>query len=115
MNATTPGDLGFAHFIAQTDALGKVLLVILLAMSLMSWVIIAAKGVSLMVRRKRSLRFLNFFWNATSLDAVAAEIRTHGANDPFSHLTAHAMQAQSHHARYGAAKLEEAGASAALK
>ena len=55
--------------------------------------------------------FLNFFWNATSLDAVAGEIATHGARDPFSHLTGHAMQAQAHHARYGAAKLEEAGSS----
>ena len=32
-------------------------------------------------------------------------------DDPFSHLTSHAMQAQAHHARYGAAKLEEAGTS----
>ncbi|CAG0950644.1 partial Tol-Pal system protein TolQ, partial [Anaerolineae bacterium] len=29
--------------------------------------------------------------------------------DPFSHLTSHAMHARDHHARYGAAKLEEAG------
>ena len=30
-------------------------------------------------------------------------------HDPFSHVTSHAMQAQQHHARYGAAKLAEAG------
>jgi biopolymer transport protein ExbB len=44
-----------------------------------------------------------------SLEAVAAEIAAHGVREPFSHLTAHAMQAQAHHARFGAAKLEEAG------
>jgi biopolymer transport protein ExbB len=103
--------LGFGHFIGQSDAVGKTLLAILIVMSVASWAIIAIKGVSLIVRRKRSNAFLQFFWNATSLDAVAGEIATHGARDPFSHLTAHAMQAQAHHAKYGAAKLEEAGSS----
>lgn len=102
-------ELGFAHFIGQADTLAKVLLALLLLMSVASWAIIAVKGVSLVVRKGRARAFLNFFWNATSLDAVAAEIGTHGARDPFSHLTAHAMHAQAHHARYGAAKLEEAG------
>jgi len=103
--------LGFGHFIAQADVVGKTLLAILVLMSIASWAIIAIKGVSLLARRGRSSAFLNFFWNATSLDAVAGEIATHGARDPFSHLTAHAMQAQAHHAKYGAAKLEEAGSS----
>jgi len=103
--------LGFGHFIAQSDVVGKTLLVILIIMSVLSWVIIALKGAALVTRKGRSNSFLNFFWNATSLEAVAAEITTHGARDPFSHLTAHAMQAQAHHAKYGAAKLEEAGTS----
>lgn len=102
-------EMGFAHFIAQSDAVGKGLFVILVVMSLVSWSLIVIKGVALMRRQKRSKSFLNFFWNATSLDAVQHEIATHGASEPFAHLTAHAMHAQAHHARYGAAKLEEAG------
>ena len=109
MNVNAESTLGFGHFIAQSDAVGKTLLVVLVAMSVLSWIIIVIKGLTLAVRKKRSSAFLNFFWNATSLDAVAHEIATHGAHDPFSHLTSHAMQAQTHHARYGAAKLEEAG------
>jgi biopolymer transport protein ExbB len=105
------GSLGFGHFISQADMVGKALLLILIAMSVASWAIIAMKGVSLHLRKGRSHTFLNFFWNATSLESVAAEITTHGARDPFSHLTAHAMQAQAHHAKYGASKLEEAGSS----
>ena len=108
---TADASLGFGHFIAQSDVVGKTLLVILIIMSVLSWVIIAIKGATLITRKGRSSSFLNFFWNATSLEAVAAEITTHGARDPFSHLTAHAMQAQAHHAKYGAAKLEEAGTS----
>ncbi len=110
MNAETT-TLGIGHFLAQSDVVGKTLLAILILMSVASWAIIAIKGVSQLARHGRSHAFLNFFWNATSLDAVAGEISTHGARDPFSHLTAHAMQAQAHHAKYGAAKLEEAGSS----
>ena len=101
--------LGFGHFIAQSDGLGKTLLAILVLMSVVSWAVIAIKGLTLVTRKRRSVAFLNFFWNATSLESVAAEIATHGAHDPFSHLTSHAMHAQAHHAKYGAAKLEEAG------
>jgi biopolymer transport protein ExbB len=109
MSVNTETTLGFTHFIAQSDAVGKTLLAILVLMSVVSWAILALKGLTLVLRRGRSQAFLDFFWNATSLDAVAAEIATHGARDPFSHLTSHAMHAQAHHARYGAAKLEEAG------
>jgi biopolymer transport protein ExbB len=100
---------GFGHFIAQSDAVGKFLLGVLVVMSVVSWGLIAAKGIAQLLRNKRSTAFLDFFWNARSLDAVQAELNTHGAHDPFSHLSAHALHAQAHHARYGAAKLAEAG------
>ena len=101
--------LGFGHFIGQADAVGKTLLAILLIMSVLSWALILIKGLTQMVRTKRSDKFLSFFWNARSLQEVGGEINTHGVNEPFGHLTAHAMHAQAHHAKYGAAKLEEAG------
>jgi biopolymer transport protein ExbB len=107
MNAES--GLGFAHFIAQSDAVGKTLLVLLLAMSVLTWIIIALKGLAQGARQRRSRQFLDFFWNARSLDEVQGEIVAHGARDPFSHLAAHALQASRHHARYGAAKLAEAG------
>lgn len=101
--------MGFVHFIAQSDFVGKSLLAILVLMSAISWVLIAVKGLTQVIRKQRSEKFLGFFWNARSLDEVSAEISTHGVNEPFAHLTAHAINAQSHHARYGAAKLSEAG------
>lgn len=101
--------LGFAHFIAKADVVGKALLVMLIAMSAVSWTLIAMRGIALQLRKRRSAKFVSFFWNASTLEEVADEIATHGAHDPFSHLTAHAMHAQRHHARYGAAKLAEAG------
>jgi len=101
--------MGFGHFIAQSDAVGKGLLVILIGMSVLSWALIGIKGLTQLLRTRRSETFLSFFWNARSLDEVAGEIATHGVRDPFGHLTAHAIHARQHHARYGAAKLEEAG------
>ncbi|WP_165456661.1 MotA/TolQ/ExbB proton channel family protein [Aquabacterium lacunae] len=106
---STAPELGFAHFISQTDAVGQGLFGILVVMSIISWGLIVTRGVALYLRQKRSRAFLDFFWNATSLEAVQQEIQTHGVQEPFAHLTAHAMNAQAHHARYGAAKLEEAG------
>lgn len=108
VNPAVP-EMGFGHFIRQTDMVGQGLFVILVLMSLISWALIITKGVGLMLRQQRSKTFLNFFWNATSLEAVQHEITTHGVSEPFAHLTSHAMHAQAHHARYGAAKLEEAG------
>ena len=101
--------LGFGHFLAQSDFVSRTLLGILLLMSVVSWALIVSKGISQLLRRARSERFLQMFWNASSLQAVQHEITTHGVRDPFAHLTAHAMHAQVHHARYGSAKLEEAG------
>ncbi|GAA4342256.1 MotA/TolQ/ExbB proton channel family protein [Pigmentiphaga soli] len=107
MNPTP--QLGFEHFITQTDGLGKALFAILVVMSLATWYLIIVKAVSNARTRRRSNAFMQHFWNATSLEAVDREITTHGANDPFSHLTSHALYARQHHARFGAAKLEEAG------
>ena len=103
--------MGFGHFITQSDAVGKTLLAILVLMSVASWALIVIKGVTQILRSRRSDKFLNFFWNARSLDEVDAEIRTHGGADPFGHPAAHAIHAQAHHAKYGAAKLQEAGTS----
>jgi biopolymer transport protein ExbB len=104
-----PVTLGFGHFIAQSDMVSKTLLGILLLMSIVSWALIVSKGISQMLRKARSDKFLQMFWNASSLHAVQHEIATHGVRDPFAHLAAHAMHAQAHHARYGSSKLEEAG------
>lgn len=106
---TPPPAPGIGHFIAQSDAVGHTLLVLLVLMSIASWAIIVAKGVAQALRARRSRAFLDQFWNASTLDEVRAELQTHGARDPFSHLSAHALHAQAHHARHGAAKLAEAG------
>ena len=101
--------LGFGHFLQQSDIVARVLLAVLAIMSAISWYLIVYKGISQVVRQKRSKKFLDFFWSATSLEAVQNELTVHGVREPFGHLTAHSLHAQAHHAKFGAAKLEEAG------
>ena len=101
--------LGFGHFLRNADIVVTVLLVVLAVMSATSWYLIVMKGVSQIVRQNRSRKFLTFFWSATSLEAVQHELSVHGAREPFSRLTAHSLNAQAHHEKFGAAKLEEAG------
>ena len=57
--------LGFGHFLQQSDIVARVLLVILVVMSAISWYLIVYKGISLIIRQKRSKKFLDFFWSAT--------------------------------------------------
>ncbi len=101
--------MGFGHFLAQSDIVAKVLLAVLAIMSAISWYLIVHKGISQIVRTARSRKFLAFFWGATSLEEVQRELTVHGVHEPFGHLTAHSLHAQAHHAKFGAAKLEEAG------
>jgi biopolymer transport protein ExbB len=109
--AATPAgpDMGFLHFVTQSDTLGKALFGILVVMSLITWYLIIVKAINNMRIRHRSSSFLHKFWNASSLTQVENEIATHGARDPFSHLASHAIHASAHHAQYGTTRLADAG------
>src|SRR5947207_15865466 len=91
--------LGFGHFLQQSDIVIKALLAILAIMSAISWYLIVYKGISQVVRQKRSKAFLDFFWSATSFEAVQNEPNFNGVREPFGHLTAHSLNAQAHHAQ----------------
>ena len=104
--------LGFGHFMAQSDALGQTLLVVLLAMSVLTWAVIALKGVAQTLQRRRSQRFLERFWDAASLQQVEVDLAAQACDegrDPFSRLTQQALHAQAHHARHGTSRLADAG------
>lgn len=104
--------LGFSDFLAQTDAVGKAAILVLLAMSLASWYLIITKTFQILGARARARQFLELFWNAPSLQAVGNHLATHPASDPFSRLTSQAISAVRHHERHGAGRLNDAGSAA---
>ena len=88
-----PTQLGFAHFIAQADGLAHFLLVVLLAMSVITWYLIVSKSLANRRMKKHAEAFLARFWDAPDLAAVADYLQNHGVSDPFSHLTHHGLKA----------------------
>lgn len=101
--------LGMAHFLAQTDAIGKVLLVILVVMSIATWYLILAKSLQTLSARRRTERFLAAFWNAPSLQAVERQLTEQPPDEPFSRLAYHAVAASRLHARRETDGLAAAG------
>ena len=101
--------IGFAHFLEQTDTVGKVILTLLLLMSVTTWYLIATKAWVVFLLRRRTQRFLNTFWDSPSLQAVATHLEEHHPDEPFSHLAWHGIVATRHHQRHGANKLNESG------
>jgi len=93
----------------QTDVLGKSLFITLMLMSCVTWYLIFSKTITTVHLRKRTRQFLSTFWNAPSLTQVENEVITHGLQEPFSHLTIHAIFAQRHHRQYGMPRLAQAG------
>jgi biopolymer transport protein ExbB len=103
--------IGFAHFLGGADGVAKTILVMMLLASVVSWYLIATKAVSNALARRRSERFLDFFWNAPSMDVVAARLEDKHPDEPFAHLAYHGIAASRHHERHGVNRLNEAGTS----
>ena len=87
--------VGFAHFLAQTDAVGGALLVFLLLMSVASWYLIVTKALAQWMERQRSARFLDTFRDSPSLGTVQRLLAQDAPREPFSHLAWRATAA--HH------------------
>lgn len=61
MDASTAGGLGFAHFLAQTDTVGRLVLVALLLLSMLSWYFIVTKAIANFLAKRRAREFLARF------------------------------------------------------
>jgi biopolymer transport protein ExbB len=86
--------VGIAHFLAQTDAVGKTILAVLLAMSLASWYFIVTKALAMLLERRRSDGFLDKFWEEPSAAALESQLEARHPEEPFAHLAWHAVAAR---------------------
>ncbi|MBT9568942.1 MAG: MotA/TolQ/ExbB proton channel family protein [Thiobacillus sp.] len=92
-NLTHPAPLGVAHFIAQADGVAQFLLLALLAMSIVTWSLIAAKLLGHWRMKQRARHFLQQFWAAPNLSGLIDTSPDRIPRDPFSHLADHALRA----------------------
>ena len=100
--------LGFAHFISQCDAMGKLVLLLLLLLSLASWYLIVTKVVANISARKRANAFMKRFWEATSLQEMHILLSANSDESAFSELARQALTVNNGNQR-GAEKLLAAG------
>jgi biopolymer transport protein ExbB len=101
--------MGFAHFLAHTDALGRIVLFLLLAMSVASWYLIVTKALANVLAKRRADAFLKQFWAADSLTEVSNALRQQPIDNAFSELAHDALEAANDSNKQGMQKLAAAG------
>ncbi len=101
--------LGFAHFIGNTDTVGKVVLVLLLLLSLASWYLIFTKALANWLDKRRADTFLRQFWELDSVAEMNALIKQSGTDNAFADLAAQALTAAHSGNGHGLQKLAAAG------
>lgn len=85
--------LGFAHFLSQTDAVGRSVLCLLLALSVASWYLVLTKGLANLLAGRRAAAFLRQFWDAASLDEVSTMLAQRPLDNAFAALAQQAIGA----------------------
>jgi biopolymer transport protein TolQ len=88
---------GIGAMLAQTDAVGVVVIVLLVAMSVASWYFIAAKAIEQLALRRAARQTPDAFWGAADLAAAEHEVRGR-AGDPFAALALAGVEASRAHA-----------------
>ena len=86
MEPTAVNTLGFAHFLGQTDAVGKAVLVTLVLLSIASWYLIVTRSLANLIARRKAEAFLERFWRASSLSEVEALLGSRVADNAFANL-----------------------------
>jgi biopolymer transport protein ExbB len=109
MEAAALNDLGFAHFLAHTDGVGKLVLGALLALSVASWYLIVTRTLANTLAKRRAAKFLAGFWDAPSLQEVSAALAAQPVDNAFAELAQQALQAASDSAAHEPHKLAAAG------
>ena len=88
---------GFAAFAQQLDAIGMTVVVLLVAMSVVTWYVIAGKALRLWHIRRRGEGIVTRFWDASSLTDALNLLRDRHGDEPAAQLAVGAVSAAQHH------------------
>ena len=85
--------LGFAHFLAHSDIVGRIVLGMLLALSLASWYLIVTKWLANYLAQRQAERFLQRFWQGGPRSGLGQRIRAEKIDNAFARLALSAVDA----------------------
>jgi biopolymer transport protein ExbB len=94
--------LGLAHFWSQGDFVTHAVAILLLLLSVSSWMVIVGRGVWQWKTNRCFERAMNAFWSAESLDRAVEAIKAEDHSGVFAHMAAASAAAAQAHAQHGA-------------
>jgi biopolymer transport protein ExbB len=106
-NAHAMAQMGFGNLIHNFDALGWIVFITLLVMSLLSWYFIIANFIRNSMIRSRADKVIAAFWNNPSAQESIREMEAQPKGEPFSKLALDCASAAAHHQRSDGGKLAE--------
>jgi biopolymer transport protein ExbB len=101
--------LGFTHFVAQVDSIGKGVLFILLLLSVASWYLIFTKWLANFLEAKRAEHFLEVFWQHDTVEKLGANLQQTKPDNAFASLATEGINAMNNANRHGLQNLAAAG------
>lgn len=106
--------LGFAHFLAQQDMVGRTLLILLLLLSVASWYLMLTKALGNWRAKRSAETFLKRFWEVESVSAAKTLLQNHPRDNAFAELAHITLTAAENGERQGGQKLAAAGGAGEL-
>ena len=85
--------LGFAHFLAQADGVGRIVLGLLLLLSVASWYLIVTKWLANYLAQRQAAAFLARFWQGGSRSGLGQRLRAEKIDNAFARLALNAIEA----------------------
>ena len=86
---------GLSHIWSQGDAVTRAIMLLLLVMSVATWVVIALKSLDI-VRHKRQARDIEQFWHSSDLQEGLSQLGS-AARNPFAAVAVAGLEATEHH------------------
>lgn len=107
-DAAAFNQMGFEHMIQNMDAVGWVVLIVLVVMSLGSWFYTFVNFLKNMMIRSRAENVIRTFWETTNAQDAIRFMEEQPKGEPFSKIALDCAQAAAHHQRHDGSRLVEA-------
>ena len=100
--------MGFDHLIQNFDAVGWIVFIMLVLMSIGSWYYIIVNLLKNMVIRSRADRVMSTFWETQNAQEAIRYMEDQPKGEPFSKIALDCAVAAAHHQRHEGSRLVEA-------